>query len=321
MNTQTNSCSTLTLVDDLALYCATGADAAQFLHGQLSNDVTGLAADHAALAGYCSPKGRLLATTLYWHGPANDQPAIYLLMKSDLAQAVMRRLGMFILRSKVSLAPVQQTVVGVQTGTNSTDLPIQPPSHAGQAWACTHKADGTWIQLPAANEQTRWLWLPSQTAENLAPLANAQATQNWQAADILAGLPWVQAETQDIFIPQTLNLDLINGVSFTKGCYPGQEVVARAHYRGTVKRRMFCGYAPVDNLANAVTAGSDIYKENDENPCGRVANVARQTSATDQRLVLLMELPVADAQATNLRLASPDGPAITLLPLPYQLPA
>jgi folate-binding protein YgfZ len=124
------------------------------------------------------------------------------------------------------------------------------------------------------------------------------------------------AATQDVFIPQTLNLDLIDGVSFTKGCYPGQEVVARSHYRGTVKRRM--AYGTVNETPSQPAAslpGIDIFDANKPNsPCGRVIN-----SAQAQQIHLLLEIQLSDLESADFRLGEVDGPAITLHALPYAI--
>lgn len=319
MSITTHTFSKATLLNDLALYRASGPDAGSFLHGQLTNDVTGLPSDRAALAGYCSPKGRLLSTLIYWHTDDQDQPGFYLLMKSSIAQAVAKRLKMFILRAKVSLEPVEQAIVGVHCPDDTHPANLAPSSGASEAWSLVRNAQGSWIKLPHAQQGSRWIWLPSPDAPNVPTMVDPVALQNWQSADILAGLPWVQEQTQDTFIPQTLNLDLIHGVSFTKGCYPGQEVVARAHYRGTVKRRMFVASAQA--TADAVIAGIDIYQANQENPCGRVVNAATENHAGQNRVVMLLELPIAEANTSDLRLGSPQGPAVTVLTLPYPLEA
>src|SRR5690606_22708266 len=142
--------------------------------------------------------------------------------------------------------------------------------------------------------------------------ADDAACQRWHAADIAAGLPWVQTATQDVFIPQTLNLDLIDGVSFTKGCYPGQEVVARSHYRGTVKRRMAYGLIQAPGGIDAGTLpGTDTYNANDPgNPCGRIVNAAQ----AGESIHVLMEVQLADLGHADFRLGQPAGPVIAIKP-------
>lgn len=312
--------STLSVLDDLALYRASGDDAASFLHGQLTNDVTGLPSDRAALAGYCTPKGRVLATLVYWRQTYNNEPCVYLLLKKDLAESVIRRLSMFVLRAKVSFQAVPLSVFGLNISTSETALPaFLESAKLWQYHADDH--EGTYIRVPDSRAQ-RWWWIPSTNGDNPSPHEHLarEPLEAWQAADIRAGLPWIQAATQDIFIPQTLNLDLINGVSFTKGCYPGQEVVARAHYRGTVKRRMAFARAALPAGTAQPEPGSDIFKEGQADPCGRVVNAALESSHDGvDNTIMLLELQLADAQSGALRLGRPDGAVLTLQALPYPL--
>jgi len=139
------------------------------------------------------------------------------------------------------------------------------------------------------------------------------STGQWQAADVRAGLPWITAATRDLFIPQTLNLDLIEGVSFTKGCYPGQEVVARSHYRGTLKRRMAMGWTTAQEVAPAsdIVASSDL-----EHPCGRVINQSWDGS----KQWLLFECTFDALSRGELQLAGEAGDPVNLLSLPYPVP-
>ncbi|MFJ0952441.1 tRNA-modifying protein YgfZ, partial [Bordetella bronchiseptica] len=188
-------------------------------------------------------------------------------------------------------------------------------------WQRAELPTGTWIGAPSADAQPRWWWIATEAqlerAGALAAHLGRASESAWQAADLAAGLPWIGAATQDVFIPQTVNLDLIGGVSFTKGCYPGQEVVARSHYRGTVKRRMAHGViaeAPAD--LPAPLAGQDIYDSaRPDEPCGRVVDAAR----SDGQLALLFETTLASLPDGDLRLLSAQGPRIALAPLPYEL--
>jgi hypothetical protein len=314
-DTQQAACS-LTELSDLVIYRATGADAVSFLHGQLTNDVTGLPAGKAALAGYCTPKGRLLATLVYWQDHTAQEPSVYLMLKQDLAQAVIKRLAMFVLRAKVHFDPVPTTVLGAAASGPAHSLPAGLPANP---WQYTHTSQGFLLRVPD-NETPRWWWVPDQNAELPVADQTDTALQCWQAADIRAGLPWVTAGTQDTFIPQTLNLDLIDGVSFTKGCYPGQEVVARAHYRGTVKRRMAAGQTWLPASGQPPQPGTDTYQAGNENPVGRLINGAiagPADHAGNQPLVLLMEVQHTNEEPTSLRLGAPDGPPIEPLALPY----
>jgi tRNA-modifying protein YgfZ len=194
------------------LLSVTGDDARDFLHAQLTNDIQGLAADRAALAGWCSAQGRLLATFLVVPAPQG----FLLQVARDLAPAVAKRLGMFVLRSKVKIA--DESDAWTQDGIWDADF--QQPDVAWKDGVATVRAgERRYIQL-GSKEQ------PNATEED------------WILHEIRAGRPFISSATQDKFVPQMVNLEKLGGVDFQKGCYPGQEIVARAQYRGQVKRRM-----------------------------------------------------------------------------------
>jgi len=193
-----------------------GADAREFLHAQLTNDIQNLSPDRAALAGWCSAKGRLLATFLVIPAPQG----FLLQLARDLAPAVSKRLSMFVLRSKVKIA--DESEAWAQFGVWSEDA-----GPSGIEWNSSSAI------VPVGEK--RFL--------RLEPAASASAEckgdeESWALQEIRAGRPLITAATQDQFVPQMVNLETLGGVDFQKGCYPGQEIVARAQYRGQVKRRM-----------------------------------------------------------------------------------
>jgi len=194
----------------------TGEDARDFLHAQLTTDVLHLAPDRAAFAGWCSAKGRLLATCLVI--PAAQ--GFWLQLARDLAGVVSKRLSMFVLRSKVKIA--DRSDESVQHGVWDADWSGPEVSWAGEV-ATVRVGERRFLQFGPAPEMTA----PATAAE-----------ERWTLDEIRVGRPWISAATQDQFIPQMVNLDSLGGVDFRKGCYPGQEIVARAQYRGQVKRRM-----------------------------------------------------------------------------------
>jgi folate-binding protein YgfZ len=204
------------------LLSVAGADARAFLHAQLTNDIEHLSADRAALAGWCSAKGRLLATFLVV--PAPD--GFLLQLARDLAAPVQKRLSMFVLRSKVRIADVSDA--WAQFGVWDADF--QQPD---VAWS----GDRATVRVG----ERRYLQLVPSSESSEAP--NADEAQ-WTLQEIRAGRPLITAATQDQFVPQMVNLEQLGGVDFGKGCYPGQEIVARAQYRGQVKRRMVRAQAP-----------------------------------------------------------------------------
>ncbi|MGB3289809.1 MAG: folate-binding protein [Burkholderiaceae bacterium] len=310
----------LASLSDLAVIEVAGADAVDFLHGQLTHDVKGLEPGRARLAGYCTAKGRLLGSMVIWRQSGQQEPAVMMLLKADIAESLVKRLSMFVLRAKAKLRLADCRVLGLALG-DGPGLPDSDPAVALPAapesaspWAVTDDAAGTWIAAPSglADIQRWWLIAGQPGTETDSMQGNAAL---WRAQDIQAGLPWIQAATQDLFIPQTLNLDLIDAVSFTKGCYPGQEVVARSHYRGTVKRRMAAGLITAsENVDAEALAATDTFDARQpDNPCGRIVNAARDQGG----IRILMEVQLADLGSADFRLGQADGPAIQLQPLPY----
>lgn len=303
-------------LEELALIELSGPDAFSFLHGQITQDVTGLPQGQARVAGYCTAKGRLLASMVFWRS-GRQEDTCRALVRADLADALVKRLTMFVLRAKVRIQRSDATVWAVGLPVGHEALPTGP-------WAVREGDDGDWVQAPGAVNDAGPMRCWFVSAQGQAPLGeNTPAWADaWRAQDIRAGLPWVQAATQEVFIPQTLNLDLIDGVSFTKGCYPGQEVVARSHYRGTVKRRTAAGQcpAPADAISGTdiFAPGADIYDASKpESPWGRVVNI----QVLDGQAWLLFEAQLSDLGQADLRLGSAEGPAIQLVELPYAITA
>ncbi len=197
------------------LLSVTGADARDFLHAQLTIDIRNLPAGRAALAGWCSAKGRLLATFLVVPSPQG----FLLQLARDLAPAVAKRLSMFVLRSKVKIA--DESDAWAQFGI------WDAPAPASVSW------EGGRVSVPRSAHRT----LQLEPAAGASVAANADE-EAWTLQEIRAGWPLITAATQDQFVPQMVNLEQLEAVDFHKGCYPGQEIVARAQYRGQVKRRM-----------------------------------------------------------------------------------
>lgn len=260
-----------------------GPDAVEFLQGQITQDLKSLASDRSRWGAYCTAKGRVLANFLVLR--PNGDP--WLIVPHDVAEAFAKRLKMFVLRAKVSVELAGDLKIQLCKRPEAEPLRVEPlPS----GWTIGIPGGRALVLLPSG-EMSPW------------PQVSAA---EWQEADILHGLPWVHASTVDTFIPQTLNLDLLGGINFEKGCYPGQEVVARSHYLGKLKRRMFAGRTH----AGAGHPGLDVFTaQKDAEPCGRVVNISPSGA-------LLFELNLS-AQNEALHLGAPDGPAIEPLPIPY----
>ncbi len=278
---------------DWGLIRATGADARSFLHGQLTQDVLGLPAGQARLAGYCSPKGRLLASFVIW---ADAQDDLLLACSADLLPPVLKRLSMFVLRARCKLSDA------------SAELPLHgllgdavPP---GEAWQVQeHRL----VHLPPVDGVRRAL------LAGPAPALQAVDAETWRWLEARSGIARVVAANGEQFVPQMVNLELVGGVNFQKGCYPGQEVVARSQYRGTTKRRAYVMQADA-----ALSPGQDVFAASDpEQPAGRVVLAAAPAGRPPAALV---ELKIAAADEP-LHAGSPDGPALRRDALPYAIPA
>ena len=285
-----------------------GEDARSFLHAQLTNDVDHLPPDQARLAGWCSAKGRLLANFIVLPRPEG----FLLQLAADLAPSVAKRLAMFVLRSKVKISDVGQSYVqfglwGAKAVARVAEIGL-PLGEAPMASA-THD-DAAAVRL----ERDRVLVVaPATQAEQIASSlrGSSAAEDEWTLLEIRAGRALIEQATQDLFVPQMVNLEAVGGVDFKKGCYPGQEIVARAQYRGQVKRRMVHGR--LDALADA-HAGTDLYCDDLAGQAsGTVVAVAAATGGKE----VLAVVPIASVEKGAAIRVAPDGPAIEILPLPY----
>jgi len=280
-----------------ALIAITGDDATAFLHGQFTNDVEALKAGGAQWNGWCSPKGRLLATF-----PLVKRPDGYLAMlPADIAPAIAKRLAMFVLRSKVKIRDASAEYE--RHGLAGPDAAAIARELEGQDGVVVTALGSDLFVVLAPPNDPRIAALKGRL-----PAAGAEA---WQHAMIQAGIPTIVGATQEAFVPQMANFELIGGVSFKKGCYPGQEIVARTQYRGGLKRRM--ALAHVDAAA-APAPGQSVYSaEFGEQSAGTVVNAA---TAPGGGYDLLVVAQIESLRQGNLRLGSPDGAPITIRAYP-----
>jgi len=287
--------------DDWGVIRARGADAATFLQGQLTNDVLGLDAGRARLAGFCSAKGRLQASFVVWK--AGDDEFL-LACSASLLAATLKRLSMFVLRAKCKLSDASDEILlwGLAGGAATAAL--------GNAatWERRERDGAAVIRLPDAEGTTRALFAAPPGVEP--PAAPALALATWRWLEVRSGIVTIEAATVDRFVPQMVNFELVGGVDFQKGCYPGQEVVARSQYRGTTKRRTFL-------FDGAVVAqpGQDVFLAGAAGePAGTVASAAPAPEGGGSALVELRLAALGDGE---LRLGSIDGPVLQRAALPY----
>lgn len=299
----------------LGLIRSNGPDSSAFLHNLFSNDVAKLPADAAQWSSFNSPKGRMLASLLLW--PEAEGHA--LVISADILPAMLKKLSMYVLRSKVKLSDASEAIalVGV-AGADSVGV-LQRAGLPVPAAVMQQTTEGA-VRSVRVGEQAFVLAIDAEAApQMLGALAAAGAvkagTAAWQLAMIRAGVPLITAPTQEEFVAQMLNYDLIGGVNFKKGCYPGQEIVARTQYLGKLKKRMYRVAIAGDTTP---VAGSDLYApEFGDQSAGKVVNVA---PAADGGFEALAVLQSSSAEAGEIHLGSPAGPLVRLLDLPYSLP-
>jgi tRNA-modifying protein YgfZ len=305
-----NPAPLLVPLSDQGLIRASGADAASFLHNLLTNDIEHIPEGGARHAGLCTAKGRLIASFLIWR----EGDDFLLQLSADLLPAILKKLSMYVLRSKVKLSDLaaERVLVGV-SGPQAAAVVQGLGAQAGAAMTTASFDGGTVVRL---DEQRFILSIQSdKSAEmltKLAPQTQAADLAAWHLGEIAAGIPRIVAATQEAFVPQMVNYEVaaVGGVSFQKGCYPGQEIVARTQYLGKIKRRMYRA-----QLATPFPAGTDVFTpEAGDQHCGALVMSAPASAGGHECLVVVQSSGV---EAGEVHVGSPGGPRLTILPLPY----
>ena len=282
----------------------TGEDAAKFIHGQLTQDFSLLGQDQARLSAFCSAKGRVQASFIGFKRPDGD---ILLVCSRDLLASTLKRLSMFVMRAKARLSDATDefSVYGLAGDAIKTIA-----GHAYSTWAKADSGAQSVVDLyPADGVQRQLLVAP---AFDAAPQGPDLPLDQWLWGEVRSGVATVSAPVFEAFVPQMLNYESIGGVNFKKGCYPGQEVVARSQFRGTLKRRTFLAHCEV-----ALAAGDEVFPgDQDAQPAGTVVQSAAAPGGGFDALVSL-QLSAVDAGALHLKVST--GPVLQLLPLPYPL--
>jgi len=290
---------------DWGVIRAHGADAATFLQGQLTQDVQHLDQHTARLAGYCTPKGRLLASLLVWRP---DPEEVLLACSADLLPSTLKRLSMFVMRAKCKLSDASGAlaVFGLSGPAATAWLGAGAAAAPG---GCLPAPGGQALRLADAAGMARYmLVLPAGAG---APELPALAPQAWQWLEVCSGVARIVAATAEQFVPQMINFELVGGVNFQKGCYPGQEIVARSQYRGSVKRRAF-----VFECAAAARPGQEVFHSADtEQPAGMVVNAA-SWGGSEQ---VLAEVKLAALESGSLHIGAANGPLLQRAAQPYPL--
>lgn len=303
-----------TVIADLSHFGAinfSGADAESFLQGQLSCDMRQITSANAQYGSYCTPKGRMLASFLLWRSASG----FFMQLPRSLREHIQKRLGMFVLRAKVKLADTSDSLTCL--GIAGRDAEKLLAGRLGDVPAARlgviHGESGTVIRLSqnrfeviATPESASSLW------DALKKGARPVGAACWDWLDIKEGIPFVVPATQDQFVPQMANLEAIGGVSFQKGCYPGQEIVARSQYLGKLKRRMYLA-----NIRSTTSpaAADELFSPNMEDQAsGMIVNAA---PSPDGGYDVLAVIQMASAEAGEIHWKGLDGPSLKLMPLPY----
>ena len=292
-----------------------GEDAQSFLQGQLSNDVRLLDGTNTQLTSFNSPKGRMLANGLLWQSASSS----YVFQLPDsLREAIQKRLTMFVMRAKVNVSDVSDTWVKLGIGGKNAEAALAPVSSTlpTSEHGLVYFDGGSVMRLPGGSyellltpEQAPAIW------DKLLQHAKPVGSVHWDALLIHAGIPTILPATQEQFVAQMLNYELIGGVNFKKGCYPGQEIVARTQYLGKPKRRLYRAHI---SGVDTPQAGDELYSADiPDQATGMIVNAA-PASADGFDVLAVLQISSAESQAVHFK--SIQGPKLELQSLPYAVP-
>ncbi len=304
-----------TIIADLShlgLLEVQGDDAVAFLQGQVTNDVKLLDGSNSHYSGYCTAKGRLLAIFLaYAH-----RDHLHLQLNGALTASILKRLKMYVLRSKVTLTDLSDDVIRIGIAGPQATAALEESLGAvpQEAYALLDLEGTTLLRLPG--DMPRYeIFCPPEDAPTLWDQLRTHTTpvgaDCWEWLELRAGVPDVEPTTSEAFVPQMVNLDLLNGINFKKGCYTGQEIVARTHYLGKVKRRTLLAH--MDGV-QAPQPGDLVFGSDTAEAVGQIVRAATAPSGGYDALV---EARSESVVAGTLRWGTSDGPALQPLPLPY----
>ncbi len=299
-------------IAELAVLTVTGNDAEQFLQGQTTCNIRDVSETQSSIGAFCTAKGRTISTFLI----GKRQQSFLLVVPAELLPVVKKKLQLYVLRSDVHLndSSDSYSLFGFIRTNSVAENPLVPE----QPLAALPVNDGTVISLPTITAAPRCLAiLPANTAIGIWKDYAAQGMQTgnsseWRTLDILSGIPWLNLLTTEQFIPQMLNLDQLGGISLNKGCYTGQEIVARTHYLGKAKRKMYlaeCHATEPPEAGSAIIAPEDA----SDQAVGSILSLQAMTTG----FVMLIILQTGYAQSENLVLANRNRDRVTTSELVY----
>ncbi|WP_020559188.1 YgfZ/GcvT domain-containing protein [Thiofilum flexile] len=290
------------------LIAVNGKDARSFLQGQLSADVDTVSPTHTVPAAYCTPKGRALATFQV----LEREGTLYLATAADLVEPMLKRLRMFVMRSDVALTDAHDSFVHfgyadpqgeqrLQAILGRYPAKVDQVLQINQLTIIRRPAEVPRFEIYGQLTESQQLW------EALSVNAAAVTTEVWNYFEIAAGIPHVTLESSDAWVPQMLNLQLLNGISFTKGCYPGQEIVARLKYLGKNKRQLY--RLGVDSFHTPAVGA--VISSPTEPDAGQVLNAALNPDSKVEVLAIMKIAYITEALTL-------EGQTVQVLPLPYE---
>ncbi len=292
----------VTPLPHLGVIAVQGDDAAQFLQGQLTQDFALLALTEARLAAYCTAKGRMQASFI---GFKLSDTEILLVVSRDILPATLKRLSMFVLRAKAKLRDASAEFDLYGAAGEAAGSPA-----LGAPWTRAQVGNASVISLYPCDGQARSLWVAP--VQEDAPDGPAMPLDLWLWSEVRSGIATITAPLVEALVPQMLNYESVGGVNFKKGCYPGQEVVARSQFRGTLKRRAYIAHS-----AAQMNAGDEVFHESDaEQPCGVVAQAAPAPTGGWDAIV---SMQIAAAQGGSLTCGTAQGAAMSIEAPPYPL--
>ncbi len=315
MTQQLNECSLFNL-SHLRFIRVSGADAETFLQGQITSDIRKVTPEHHQMGGYCTPKGRMLANFRVF----SYQGTYILQLPNDTHEMMLKRLSMYILRSQVTLenASDQLTAIGL-AGYCSAELlatifktiPTSPGDSAEQDSVTLMNISGTTPRFEIFGQSSQI----DELRQEISSQAKITDPELWYLLDIRSGIPTIHAGTVEAFVPQMVNMQLLDGVSFDKGCYVGQEVVARMKYLGELKRRM---YLARTDCSTRPQPGDDLYSSAGTESGQRTGKIVMSAPAPEGGYELLAVIDNSSIEAGSIHLKKCSGPNLEILSLPYE---
>jgi len=293
----------------LAIIEISGADAESFLNAQFTSNIKNLSEHQLQFSAWCNPKGQV-KTTFYIYRHADN---FYILLPEELKESFLKQLSMYILRADVQLTDLSDSHSRLGLCLKKSDM---EKSDVGQSDILNQLPDNLAV-LPLASTETevgqsRYIIVTDiQQAESIRESLTEQLTESdssvWKGLDIQTGIPWLTLETAEKFLPQMLNLDLMEALDYQKGCYPGQEIIARLHYRGELKRNLYLATCTSKETPKKITpvAGTSIVSSD------KSVGTVIQTQ-TDVKTTYLLAVIDNDSIQDNLFLYNTDGPQLTV---------